>query len=153
MPNPEKLHIYKELQEQLEARKRKKRLFTEDYVTIDHDVANEWLHVDWIGYQTEATVKEGCTRMLEDLKDLKLSKVLNDNTKVLGIWTPAAHWVGAVWFPQMKEAGLKHFSWIYSPSHLSQFSTNESIRESPVPDIIQTFHSTEEAQKWLKSQQ
>jgi hypothetical protein len=152
MTSPEKLNIFKELQEELEARKRKKKLFAEEYLTIDLDAANGWLYTDWIGYQTEGSVKEGCSRMLELLKDLKLTKVLNDNTNVLGIWTPAAHWVGAVWFPQMKEAGLKHFAWVYSPAHLSQFSTNESIRETPVPDIIQTFHAIEDAKKWLREQ-
>jgi hypothetical protein len=56
--------------------------------------------VDWIGYQTEKSVIEGCEKML------------NDNTRVVGIWTPAAEWVGTNWLPRMEKAGLKQFTWV-----------------------------------------
>lgn len=125
--------------------------FGEAYITIEYDAVNQWIYANWIGYQTEASVMTGCEKMLEALKAFGLTKVLNDNTQVVGIWTPAAHWVGNNWMPRMQEAGLQHFAWIYSPSRLSQVSTNESIQHTPLPDVIQTFYTMEEAKNWLKN--
>lgn len=124
--------------------------FQAEYLTISIDAENNWLYANWLGYQTEGSVKEGCEKMLEALQAYKLEKVLNDNTHVLGIWTPAAHWVGTDWFPRMEAAGLKYFAWIYSPSRLSQVSTNESINNTPLPHLIKTFYKKEEAEDWLR---
>ena len=125
--------------------------FKEAFITIEYDAVNQWIYANWIGYQTEASVMTGCEKMLEALQTFALSKVLNDNTHVIGIWTPAAPWVGNNWMPRMKAAGLKHFAWIYSPSRLSQVSTNESIQHTPLPDLIQTFYTIEEGKSWLQS--
>jgi hypothetical protein len=51
----------------------------------------------------------------------------------------------------MKSAGLQQFAWVYSPSRLSQISTDESLKTTPTPDIIQTFYTIEEARSWLNS--
>jgi hypothetical protein len=146
-----KIDVYKELQRELEIRKKKlKYFFYDDYITIELD-PNNWLYVDWIGYQTEKSVMEGCEKILEALIHYKVSKVLNDNTRVIGIWTPAAEWVGANWLPRMEAAGLKQFAWVYSPSRMSQVSTDEAIKSTPLPSLIQTFYDKNEAWKWLLS--
>ncbi|HZG26473.1 MAG TPA: hypothetical protein VEZ17_17920 [Chitinophagaceae bacterium] len=153
MSSLNKIEIYKELQRELDERKQKAEriYFTESYISIELDKANNCLYVDWKGYQTEQSVMTGCEKMLEALLHFGLSKVLNDNTNVVGIWTPAAKWVGENWFPRMKSAGLQQFAWVYSPSRLSQISTDESLKTTPTPDIIQTFYTIEEARSWLNS--
>jgi len=149
MNNIDKINVYKELQKELEERKKKQRYyFQADFITIENDF-NNWLYVDWMGYQTERSVMDGCEKMLEALAYYKITKVLNDNTRVIGIWTPAAEWVGANWLPRMEKAGLKQFAWVYSPSRFSQVSTDESIRNAPLPELIKTFDDTKEAKKWL----
>lgn len=125
--------------------------FKEEFITIEYDARNNWLYANWLGYQTEGSVMTGCEKMLEALQTFNPVKVLNDNTHVMGIWTPAAQWVGNNWFPRMEAAGLKYFAWIYSPSRLSQVSTNESIQHTPLPSLIRTFHSLEEGKSWLQS--
>ena len=94
---------------------------------------------------------EGCEKMLEALIHYQVSKVLNDNTRVVGIWSPAAEWVGANWLPRMKVAGLEKLAWIYSPSRLSQVSTEEVIKCTPIPSLIQTFNYRNAAWQWLLS--
>lgn len=146
-----KFNFYKELQEELESRKKKQLyIFHNDFLTIKYD-PNHWLYVDWLGYQTERSIMEGCERILEALSNYKVSKVLNDNTRIVGIWTPAAEWVGANWLPRMEAAGLKKFAWVYSPSRLSQVSTDEAIKYTPLPSLIQTFDNITDAWQWLLS--
>ena len=149
MENINKLGVYKELQKELEERKKKQRyFFHEEFITIEYD-SNNWLYVDWIGYQTEKSVMEGCEKMLDALIQFKVEKVLNDNTRVIGIWTPAAEWVGSNWLPRMEKAGLNYFAWVYSPSRLSQISTDESIKKTPLPQLIKTFDTVSNAKEWL----
>ena len=148
-----KLEVYKELQRELEERKKQmnKPYFEEDFISIEFDASHNWLYVDWKGYQIEGSVMAGCERMLEALIEYKCSKVLNDNTNVIGIWTPAAKWVGENWLPRMEKAGLKYFAWVYSPSALSQVSTNTAITHTSKKEIIHTFYSIDLAKEWLQS--
>ena len=125
--------------------------FETDYVAIQEDIKNQWIFADWKGYQTEDSVKTGATKILEAMIHFKLTKVLNDNSNVVGIWSPAAKWGGTIWIPKMINAGLKHFAWVYSPSALSQFSTKETLKNAPDNEAFRTFVDIEEAKKWLKS--
>ena len=118
-------------------------------IFIGYDAENGWLYVDWKGYQTEHSIMTGCEKILEALKAYHCSKVLNDNTNVVGIWTPASAWVGSNWLPRLKEAGLKYFAWVYSPSAMSRVSTDEAMKNTDVPDIVQTFEDAEAARRWL----
>ncbi len=155
MYSASKLEIYKELQRELEERKQKvtKPFFTEDYVSIEYMSASGWIYVDWKGYQTENSVKTGCEKMLESLSHFDCWKVLNDNTNVLGIWTPASAWVGSNWFPRMIQAGLTQFAWVYSPSAFSRVSTDVSLKHTPAPytNLIQTFYDLDSAKQWLSA--
>lgn len=126
-------------------------IYSQDFIGISYDPATSILYVDWKGYQSEESVKQGCREILASMVRHGCYLVLNDNTHVKGIWTFAAHWVGAEWFPKMKSAGLKKFAWIYSPAKLSQVSTDESLSHLPNSNIpIRTFHNLDEGYAWLR---
>jgi hypothetical protein len=148
-----KYQLQEELKKALHNRKQEsgKYILYEDFITIEYNEQFSWIYADWKGYQTEHSVKEGCEKMLEALKAFYCSKVLNDNTNVVGIWTPASAWVGANWLPRMKEAGLRYFAWVYSQSAMSRVSADESLRSTDVPDIVKTFDDIESARQWLIS--
>jgi hypothetical protein len=127
-------------------------LYAQDFIGISYDPASSILYVDWKGYQSEDSVKQGCREILACMVRHSCYLVLNDNTHVKGIWTFAAQWVGAEWFPKMKSAGLKKFAWIYSPSKLSQVSTDESLSYLPNSNIpIRTFYDMDEGLAWLNT--
>ncbi len=108
MTNRDKIEIYKELQKELEDRKKRQIIFQQDFISIEADSINDWIYAEWKGYQTEASVKEGCMQILDAAKKFNFNKILNDNSSVIGIWTPAAHWVATEWFPEVTEAGIKN---------------------------------------------
>jgi hypothetical protein len=87
--------------------------------------------------------------MLDLLEEHRCTKVLNDNTHVVGSWSEAAEWGAEFWFPAMMKAGLKHFAWIYSPEVFSKLSTDKTIDLSG-QNIFGTFNDKEEASQWLK---
>jgi hypothetical protein len=124
-------------------------LDTQSHLHISHDPGRGWLYCDWIGYQTVGSVQEGCDRMLELMVREQAFKVLNDNTRVLGIWSGAASWVATDWFPRMREAGMLRFAWIYSASRFSQISTDTALSLLDTGASIKVFYETSEAFEWL----
>jgi DNA-binding transcriptional regulator YiaG len=87
--------------------------------------------------------------MLELMVREQAFKVLNDNTRVLGIWSGAASWVATDWFPRMREAGMLRFAWIYSASRFSQISTDTALSLLDTGASIKVFYETSEAFEWL----
>lgn len=121
-----------------------------NFIEIKYLPEHQWLDVNWTGYQNYDSVKKGCLIMLDLLKKNNCSKVLNDNTYVMGNWSEAADWGGEFWFPAMQEAGLKHFAWIYSPSTFSRMSAHKSIDITMGKVTAQFFTDIDEARAWLE---
>ena len=119
------------------------------FVEIRYLPQQAMLDVNWIGYQNFDSVKKGCMIMLDILRKNNCTKVLNDNTHVMGNWSEAADWGGEFWFPAMQEAGLKHFAWIYSPSTFSRMAAHKSIDITMGKVTAQFFTDINEARAWL----
>ncbi|MFB9862294.1 hypothetical protein EFA69_13290 [Rufibacter immobilis] len=124
-------------------------LLSEPHVTIKYDVLTEILHVEWTGEQTEATVRDGCDKILKHVVSTRASKVFNDNSLVTGNWSDAAQWGAKVWFPAMYKAGVKYFAWLLSPEIYSQLSTKETLKHDINGIIILSFEERASAENWL----
>ncbi|MGY4385999.1 PAS domain S-box-containing protein [Pedobacter sp. UYP24] len=123
--------------------------YQDEHIAITYNSAAKMLEVDWTGYQNMETVKRGGMLMLEMLEKNKCTKVLNDNTHVLGSWSEAADWAGNEWFPMMERAGLKYFAWVYSPSVFSRLAAKRSV-DIAIGDVVtQFFTDTVLAGQWL----
>lgn len=151
MKNFNKYQLQQELKKALHNRKQDngKYLFYEDYISIEYNDQYDWIYSDWKGYQTENSIMAGCEKLLEACQTFNCSKLLNDNTNVVGIWTPASAWVGNNWIPRVMNAGVKYFAWVYSSSAMSRVSTDESIKNASEPQFIHVFEDIEAAKKWL----
>ena len=152
MKNIDKYQLQKELKDQLESRKQEtdRIVFQEDNIIVEYDALNKWIYADWKGYQTEDSIKFGCEKITTAFKTFSCSKIINDNTHVLGIWTPAANWVGKEWLPALKHLGLKYLAWVYSPGNMGRISTDETLKITPVPEMVHTFDDLQSAKNWLK---
>ena len=126
-------------------------LYRSSFIVIEFNHADNWLCVSWRGTVTQHDVVAGCMEILRLLKEYKVMDVLNDNTQVEGMWSGAAKWVGESWFPELREAGLKRFAWVYSPSILSRLSTDKALKNTENPCYIQTFDDIELAKDWLRT--
>lgn len=125
-------------------------LYRESFLTISHDSEAAVLHADWKGYQSVDSIKQGCEGMLELMVRHQAFRILNDNTHVVGIWRFAAEWMAGDWFPRMKQAGMEQFAWIYSPTKLSQVSTDETLSlMDPDSFNVRIFNDVAGATAWL----
>ena len=125
-------------------------LVKEKFIEISYEPSGNYLYSNWIGFQNEESVKKGCEIMLSQLKKKGCNKVLNDNTKVTGPWQSASEWVGTVWFPKMEQAGLRHFSWVFSPNIFAELSAKKAM---PSSGIVKAFNAMGEAKQWIVNPQ
>jgi hypothetical protein len=117
---------------------------------VDQDKG--WLYLDWKGYQSNASVKEGCEAALEAFVRHKLHKVLNDNTHTLGIWIGAAPWLIFNLLPRARKAGLQWCAHIYGPSRLARISADAALGlQNPNTADMRGFDHRTEAEAWLSS--
>ncbi|MFD2516062.1 hypothetical protein ACFSRY_19470 [Pontibacter locisalis] len=126
-------------------------LYRNQHLAISYNTVEDWLYVNWRGYQNYESVVSGCEKMLELMKERACFRILNNNTHVEGQWSTAAKWGAEVWFPAMRDAGLEWFAWVYSPSAFSRLSTDKMISLTENPDFVQVFDDMDLAKDWLRS--
>jgi PAS domain S-box-containing protein len=125
--------------------------YKDSVITITYNKVKHRLDVDWTGYQNLESVQHGCMLMLDMMKKHHVTKIVNDNTHVLGSWSEAVEWTGNTWFPLMEKAGLKYFALIYSPSVFSQLSAKTSIDVGIGSITAQYFTDLSLAEQWADS--
>lgn len=123
--------------------------YRDSKVEIRYNPILHLLETNWNGFQNFETIKKGCLEMLHLLELNKCTKVLNDNTHVLGNWALASEWGGKVWLPAMEKAGLRHFAWIHSESAFSRLVASKIANYYHGVFVTQFFDRREEAIDWL----
>ena len=129
-----------------------KTFYQDNKVEIRYNPEKDWIESNWHGFQNLETIKHGCLEMLYLFQKNNCSKLLNDNTHVLGNWTDATEWGGKVWLPAMKKAGLRYFAWVHSESTFSRLAENKIADYSYGKLVTMFFDQKAEALKWLESQ-
>lgn len=124
-------------------------LLEEPTITISYDHLNEWLYVDWLGEHDLASVQHGGLEMVRLMRQQRCHKVLNDNTRVTGMWSEAAEWAGKEFFPAITAAGLQYFAWVYSPNLYSRLSTDLTLQFTAGSPVVATFDDVATAKAWL----
>ncbi|MET4074056.1 hypothetical protein [Hymenobacter sp. UYCo722] len=121
------------------------------FLTISYNYTDEWLYLDWHGKLDDEVVMDGAIKLLELLQQEHCTKILNDNTRVSGLWADAAKWGGDVFFPQLYAAGCRYFSWVHSPERYSQLSAELAMQQTNAGIIFMAFDDLGPAAEWLRS--
>lgn len=127
-------------------------LLQNQFLEISLDEKNEWLYMDWKGYQIDESIKEGCNRAIELMSKHKIFKVLNDNTHTQGIWLGVSRWLVFEALSRARQAGMKSFAHVYGPSRMSRISAEAALfLLSPAVSDIKAFDDIGAAKTWLRS--
>lgn len=124
--------------------------YRSNFLDVSYNAKEHWVEANWIGYQNFESVKTGCLIMLDLLKKNNCSKVINNNSEVLGNWSEAVDWVNEIWFPAMANAGLRYFAWVYSASTFARISARRTLDVVTGSITSQFFVKKELALKWLE---
>lgn len=123
-------------------------LYNASNIVISLDPETNILICTWIGTQSEKLLKQAGEKMRELFIKHNCTKILNDNTQVVGTWNHSTQWATNEWFPAMIEIGLKKFAWVLAIDVYAQVS---AYKVTPGIGIVKTFISQEAAFKWLKA--
>ncbi|HET9054168.1 MAG TPA: hypothetical protein VFM90_08350 [Cyclobacteriaceae bacterium] len=121
-------------------------LYQTSNISISLDSKTNTLICTWIGPQNEEALRQAGAKIKELFIAHNCTKILNDNTQVVGEWNHSTQWARNEWFPQMIRLGLKKFAWVLALDTVAQIS---AYWVSPGIHIVKTFISTEDAFKWL----
>lgn len=117
-------------------------------IRLSYDAANSWLYADWRGPQTVASVLEGAELIVKAIAAGKHTKLLNDNTRLVGMNVTSKEWAGLHLLSRLFSAGLQYLAWVYSPDPLGRLHADYSTNESPYPFVL-TFEEYNMAAEWL----
>jgi hypothetical protein len=128
---------------------RPKLLLNISYISITHDLCNDWLYIDWKGHLDGPLVRAGCEQILICLHSTSCKKILNDNSSVTGDWECASQWLGQEFLPNLAEAGLHYLAWVYSPNYLSRRAIDTALSFVTTPTVV-SFEDVDAAYSWLQ---
>jgi hypothetical protein len=118
------------------------------YLTVDTDETNRWIAMDWRGYLTADSIKEGARAYTAALAASGFACVLNDTRSVRGPWDHTMDWVINEWAPNAAQAGLQYFALVSTPETLADGSAANFYAQLTAFHA-EVFSTTEEAQQWL----
>jgi hypothetical protein len=124
----------------------KELIYNASNIGISFDPGTGILFCNWIGLQNEQLLKESGRIILQIVREKRCSKVLNDNTGVIGPWYHSVDWTASTWFPDMMDAGLRHFAWVCSKDIFAQLSAKRAL---PGGNVVKAFQKYDEALDWL----
>ncbi|QJX45637.1 hypothetical protein HMJ29_01270 [Hymenobacter taeanensis] len=125
-------------------------LYTSATLSIAYHYLDNWLELQWQGSPNDEEVMEGALKLLELMHHERCQKILNDNSRMQGLWAEAARWGGEVFFPQLYAAGCRYFAWVQSPERYSQLSAELAIEHTTAGIVFMTFREPDTAAEWLR---
>jgi len=121
-----------------------------DFLTIEYNAVDDFLHVIWTIGQSSDTIREGYEHVLSHIRSEFCRKVLDDQRHIQGIWVDIADWVVSDWYPRAQQAGLASHVVIYPEDFFGKRSTEEALRRIPGGGIV-GFEDALAAERYLVS--
>lgn len=123
------------------------------YVRFGFPEEDDWIFVDWIGYQDETRIITGMNHLLELLKKFNVRKILNNNNNHHGPYPEVTYeWIENDWLPRARESGLQYTATILSPKVFSRYSALH-MESKFSSEKYKNFDDKDEAVNWLRSVQ
>ncbi|GAB3540494.1 hypothetical protein GCM10027343_09640 [Noviherbaspirillum agri] len=121
-----------------------------DLSFVEH---GNYIHVQWKGSQTLATIQEGCQELCNLLRESGADKVLNDGRRAVGCWISSVPWIVYCFLPQARRAGMRVAAHVLAKERKSRMSAHAFRLFSDFCEWNLAFFQTiEEAQDWLASE-
>ncbi|MEO8795393.1 MAG: PAS domain-containing sensor histidine kinase [Daejeonella sp.] len=136
-----------------------KTFYKDKRFEIDIHPANEILEISWIGYQDEESITTGTQQVMSFLRSNKFSKLLNDNSRILGNWSEASSVLTPEVHQELFASGLRYLAWVLPAHKFGQLAAFKALNNMDSSDssaannliTIEFFEGREEAENWLNS--
>jgi len=123
-------------------------LHEDEHLVIKYSRESTIMYCYWRGFIAARRIQQLGAVMIRCVKEKGVSKVLNDNTAVVGPWNSISPWVVKRWFPDMFSAGLKYFAWIMPENSFALLSARDAM---PNVSNVRAFNVDADALAWLSN--
>lgn len=106
-------------------------LYQLDFLTLEYDAVEEYIHAVWQGEQTDESIRRGYQEILDYMQQERCVRLLDDHQAIQGVWVSQASWYANEWYPTALEAGLQHYAVVYAHDYFSRRSTQEALAQIP----------------------
>ncbi|MFC5272081.1 hypothetical protein [Adhaeribacter terreus] len=120
-----------------------------DYLEIFMSTEGNFLKLVWSGLPSKEKVMEGSEQLLKYVEQYKISKLINDVSKVEGLFTESVEWIITNFAPRLNASGVHNIAWIYSEDSISRFSADSVLSRSITDTIAIVFDNLENAERWI----
>lgn len=124
-------------------------LLETDGFTLLHDPLPNWLYAMWMGRRSAEVMRQNYDFILQQVRRLRCSKLLNDSTEDKDGWSGLTAWLAQNCFPELAECGIQAVAWVL-PKNAQAFRDIHQILASAKAPLIDVFHEAEAAQNWLQ---
>ena len=121
-------------------------LHEDEHLVIRYSPESTIMYCYWRGFIAARRIQQLGAVMIRCVKEKGVSRVLNDNTGVVGPWNSIAPWVVNQWFPEMFQAGLKYFAWVMPENSFALLSARDAM---PHVSNVRAFNLETDALAWL----
>jgi hypothetical protein len=117
---------------------------------IYHSPEHDYLLAKWLGHHDAESARLGCQQLLQIVHQTGSTRLLNDSSEAFGDWTEVSVWIGAVFAPQLQQAGIRSIAWVNAMDWPARNCVATSLYYIERPFIASfDFDQAEEAQRWL----
>ncbi|ALD19917.1 hypothetical protein [Hymenobacter sp. DG25A] len=102
-----------------------------EFLTLEYDALEEYIHAVWQGEQTDESIRRGYEQILYFLNQERCSRLLDNHEAIQGIWVSQASWFANEWYPTAVAAGMQRFVVVYARDYFSRRSTQEALIQIP----------------------
>jgi len=109
--------------------------------------------IEWQGMPSSEEFQKGCDTVILIMQEMKVSKILTDNSKAKLFSTRDQQWLNDNWLPRAEKAGYRFSATVLGNSDAFVKYAAQSIANKRDPSKFQSkfFKTKEEAVTWLKS--
>lgn len=119
-------------------------------VEIKYNNKANYIMADYKGFHDPLSMKAVTQKLLQVINEHTYSKLLVDNSDLLGIWDGAVEWIANEWFPLVEKAGITHIAVVYSKCTFTKVSADNLANKLKSNIKYKTFYAKDNAVKWLK---
>lgn len=117
---------------------------------IHHCPERHYLQARWLGHHDSESAHRGCQQLLRMVYQTGSLLLLNDSSEAFGEWQEVSTWIGAIFVPQLQEAGIESVAWVNAMDGPARSCVASSLYYIERPFVACfDFDQVEEAQSWL----
>lgn len=118
-------------------------------VHLEYREAENYIYAAFIGFQSLPAIIEAGEQVLQILQETACTKLLSDNSRMMGGKDFAYEYILTSFVPRAIEYGLKCFAYVMPPAHCNPQSVKKLEYEFPLDLEFMLFDTVEEARYWL----